>query len=336
MAHLTPGETIERINTKENITFIRWQGEFKSATTASATVMCDVHNIEFTRTVKSLMGRTATHCPECQLERLGNNSRKPDSEMVDSFMATGKFVEGTTFTRSGKMTGKRRIHWDMYCPVCATDDYATAGLCTGVFTVTRDAIVRGGPPCRCTPTAINLTDEQWEFRIKQKLSDMDKGLSYVGVTRGKTWSRSMLHLYCEDHADFDLAVFSLLFMGQGCASCSKTGFDRNKPAHLYVLKIEGHSRAFTGFGVSNQIAQRMKHHAMKLAREGLTITDTWTTALDGDTAHDVELRLMREFPIVNQNISGFIKEATHIDYFPDVVRFVETVLLPEVELLAIL
>jgi hypothetical protein len=330
---ITREEVEERINNKEPLKFIQWEGEYSGTRKSVAKVVCTRHNTEFLLRVTMLTGRTKDFCPACKRDKLGSNSRMPDSEITSKFAATGGFAEGTLFTRSARVTRGKRLHWNVFCPKCATDEYANAGLCTGWFEAEVQSLRDGNPPCRCSSTAINLSPAQWDYRVTKHLENRETGLSFVRIEKGRTWTRSKLIVSCKEHGTFDTKVFSVLFMGQGCPSCAKTGFDRNKASHIYVLKIEGIHKSFTGYGISNNLKQRMAHHRRTLNKLGLTITDSFALATSGDAAYLAECQLKEKFPVVNQGISGFMKEATLFENFPIAVEFVKS--FSEVELSAV-
>lgn len=69
----TAEEYIERINTKQNIKFVRWDGEFKS-NRSKAICRCDVDGYEWSATINNLIDRN-TGCPYCA--RYGKTEEQP-------------------------------------------------------------------------------------------------------------------------------------------------------------------------------------------------------------------------------------------------------------------
>lgn len=315
-----PDEVMSEILSKNrNIEFIRWQGEYSTMANSYALMRCIVHQSEFVAKPCNMLHRNNS-CHKCYTEAKSDASRRPDDECIAQFRATGKFAEGTIFTRTGRVN--KRKSWKVYCPVCAADEYAQAGLCDGNFTSTSMGLVLGRLPCRCSART-KLTDAQWEFRINKELDRRNNGVSLVRITKTKTWISSILHLYCEEHGDFSAPVFNYLHGGTGCPSCAKTGFDPLKPAHLYVLKIEGNLTEFTGYGISNYIDNRMDRHRRVLAKYGFYITDHKFLPVKGEDAFKIENSISKQFPIYGQCMEGFRKEATYADRFLDVISFVE-------------
>lgn len=114
-----------------------------------------------------------------------------------------------------------------------------------------------------------------------------------------------------------------LSAGHRPCRCPASGFKRSLPAHLYVLKVIGESNSFTGFGVSNNLPQRICSHIRNLSKEGLEIMEDSSFSLDGALAHSLEGAIKQKFPRNAQDILGFKFEATLLELYPDVVKFVE-------------
>lgn len=76
---------------------------------------CPKHGDWDTNTIKNLLN-CDNGCPTCAYE----NSHMPDEYMVARFMATGSYVEGTTFERipGKKDKSGRNCFWKVYCPAC--------------------------------------------------------------------------------------------------------------------------------------------------------------------------------------------------------------------------
>lgn len=70
---LTPDERIEQINAKPNITFVRWDGDFKGGR-SKAVCRCEIDDYEWSATVDHLINR-GTGCPYCA--RYGKTEEQP-------------------------------------------------------------------------------------------------------------------------------------------------------------------------------------------------------------------------------------------------------------------
>ena len=70
----TEDEQIDRINTQENIKFVRWDGEFKG-TAGKAVVRCRIDSYEWSAAVADLTKNNPTGCPYCA--RYGKTEEQP-------------------------------------------------------------------------------------------------------------------------------------------------------------------------------------------------------------------------------------------------------------------
>lgn len=66
-------------------------------------------------------------------------------------------------------------------------------------------------------------------------------------------SREKVEIICKEHGSFMMKPNNHL-SGQGCPSCSKSGFDKNKDGYVYFL----HGNGFVKVGITNKITQRLK------------------------------------------------------------------------------
>ena len=64
----TADEQVDRINARENIEFVRWDGEFKSSK-SKAIVRCQIDGYEWSTRVAILTAGTPTGCPQCSGKR---------------------------------------------------------------------------------------------------------------------------------------------------------------------------------------------------------------------------------------------------------------------------
>lgn len=111
-------------------------------------------------------------CKSCQKVKL----RTPDKEMINRFLSTGKFTEGTTFKRIfNEGSNSSFIPWEYNCPVCSNDIYVRNNLCKGVFYCLSSSLKRGHRSCRCSKV-YQWTKDQREFGIKRICKE--NGLSF--------------------------------------------------------------------------------------------------------------------------------------------------------------
>ena len=143
---------------------------------------------------------------------------RDDEARVSIFKGTGKFPEGSTFTRSS-LKDKRgeSCIWEYTCPTCSEDKYVKAGVCTGVFLSTNNALKLGKLPCRCT-IGKGYTKPQRGFDILEKLKECS-GLfrGWIGkYTNGKD---SKFKWCCKEGHD-NITKVAPFLGGTRCRVCS--------------------------------------------------------------------------------------------------------------------
>lgn len=323
----TPEQVIYKLSTqKQGTTFVRWHGEFVNQRTCKAVMRCDVHACEYVTNVQNLLAGKTTKCPECYKDSLKIRLQSrvvPDGGYTDIFMATGAYAEGTTFSRHERSDSRGvRHYWNVYCPVCAEDEYAKAGLCVGTFIAHVNTLKSGGAPCRCSKR-YNLTDEQWLFRIQKEIERRADGSSLVRIERNSSWSKCIVHLHCAKHESYQSTLNNFLYGGTACPSCATNGFDPSKPASFYVLRAYSDSVEFTGYGIAGDVDSRLKVHRRNLRQGGFLISEIETFSLQGENAFEIERRVKAKFPLFGQATEGFRKEATYSWLFDDLVAFAE-------------
>lgn len=118
----------------------------------------------------------------------GSLARKPDEEMIATFINTCAFPEGTRFTRNSerKSKGGVRVYWDIYCPVCDLTN-----------TSTYSSLQEGRVPCNCCVVKppcyayihllsesiikFGITNSLSRFRLKQQSAAYGKNLIEIGT-----------------------------------------------------------------------------------------------------------------------------------------------------------
>lgn len=111
-------------------------------------------------------------CIECSIEKSSISNRKPDSEMIQSFLDAGIYAEDTIFKRAeGRF-------WCIYCPDCGVEYKRNGGN-----------IRNTGRGCNCADLQhysyiLNITDKGVSVGVKFGISrDVNRRLSRI---RGKT------------------------------------------------------------------------------------------------------------------------------------------------------
>lgn len=102
-----------------------------------------------------------------------------------------------------------------------------------------------------------------------------------------------------------LTTLSDIKRGRGCPKCAKTGFDRDKPAHFYVVSFSD----VVGFGISNYVKERLWKHKTTISRRGWSMTVLQVYSGSGADIEDMEIYLKNKLPIYNAGVKGFKTES---------------------------
>ena len=204
-------------------------------------------------------------CPECRITATKEANTKPDSALIQSFMATGAYPEGTTFTRNTTRKNKAGhiAYWDVFCPICSNDEFVSNELCSGIFVSYAGNLQRGNKPCRCNTHSYQWTQAQIEYRI-QKVCDSE-GLGFKGFTdKGYTGTNKSKHLWTcsKGHLCDSTTVHSFLNNDIRCKTCRDesgigNGFypDRTEEQdYLYIISFDNQ---YIKVGRSFDVIQRM-------------------------------------------------------------------------------
>lgn len=129
-------------------------------------------------------------------------------------------------------------------------------------------------------------------------------------------SSRKVKIICKEHGYFYQNPSDHL-KGTGCTSCAKYGFDKNKPAILYYIKIEIDGSIFYKIGITNiGIDARFKKH-----KEKITILFAKQFEI-GQSALEEERRILKLFKeyryiglpvIIDGNTELFIQDVLGVD-----------------------
>lgn len=172
-------------------------------------------------------------CSECQR----TDSNKPDQEMIYSFMASGKFLDGTTFTRNTKIRSSRGklCYWDVRCPRCSEDEYVENGLCNGVFTCFSGDLGKGVISYRCSKS-YRWNSGQREYQINE--IGKKEGILFKGWVSEKGYTKvsSLFKWECKNKHPCTSSVSSFINKGRRCKTCAASGFNPGNSAYLYIVR----------------------------------------------------------------------------------------------------
>lgn len=321
-AHLTSEQFLlkaKRLADKANSTILSIESGDRS--TCKVEVVCNKHNIKFSRSVTSYLHKSQ-NCPVCARESISRNQRVDDEYFLDIIHSKGQFENGEIFCRS--FTKNSVVHWCYRCPKCSTDEYALAGVCSGIFHCNPYSLRDGVLPCRCNKKFIRNKQQQ-EYLIKKVLLE-ENASPKLSFNRWETEyknDKSMFVLSCEGHGDRLVSVAKFLQRNRRCATCTKGGFDRSKPTDVYVLLASKGVDCFTGYGISNKFKTRLTTHKRNLKLAGYVLEKSNKYPTTGEIALKIEGQLKENFPCYSQEIEGFRKEATYGSFYDEVEYFIK-------------
>lgn len=262
-------------------------------------------------------------CKSCGIERTAEASRKSDEEQIASFMKTGKFLDGTFFMKSRrKSSSGDASYWVYYCPKCSEDDYVKAGVCNGMFESHSGCLQSGIQSCRCGKYSRKSKDVR-KYEILKRIDNENLPYEFVGFVGDGYGIHDKITIKCDHHGCYDISISGFLHSKSRCSACGMTGFAQQRDGTVYVMKVSGISGEFTGYGITNNIKQRMSCHKRNLKDNGFMIEDHFTIKTSGRTALSIETSLKQAFPIHSQQVVGFAKEATYYDNYYKVIEFIQ-------------
>ncbi|QKE60599.1 hypothetical protein KPP_11861 [Klebsiella phage KPP-1] len=230
------------------------QGEFLGQNTLVKRG-CALHG-SFTQEFKFL--KKGYKCPSCKGLNISRSKFQKDEDHISDFYNTGMFKEGTIFGRS---LGKKDM-WSYRCPVCSEDEFVSSGLCSGIFTSSRDNLKAGKMPCRCVTKKYKKTEDV-AFVVKNILKK--KGLSFRLVATGDfNGAKTPVTLECKLHGFFETQIQQIKKAKHGCPKCA-----------------DSHTSGFLRFKQS-QVEDRCRANALKHHLDFISVskdTKSWVDAV---------------------------------------------------------
>lgn len=274
-------------------------------------LLCGIHGVWRTSTMHSFM--THGGCPACGMQRtfkaVSKTKRILDDDWVERFLATGKYHDKISFKRQFNIE-----RWIVSCEICASDVYASAGLCNGEFDANQQSLANGDLPCRCAGTK-RLTPMQRE--LQASMIAESEGYSFVGWDGEYENPKTRAIFNCPDHGNFKLRYDSFLYAGTRCTGCfGACGFQRDKPSYVYTLESE--CGAYIKVGISNQPERRHKALAKATPFEFYA---TGVYQLSGADALNLETGAHRKF--MSAGFTGFDGATEWLRYDPDIIQYIE-------------
>lgn len=220
-------EREQQINNLPNITFVRWDGEYRNAH-SKAVCRCTADGFEWSAAVTNLTdGRQG--CPRCA----GNQKRTAQGQ-IDQInkLPNVTFVRWDCEYRNSKSRAVCR------CDIDGCEWSATVGSMT-----------TGGKGC---PQCGGVRRWSESERVEQinRLTNATF-VRWDTVFRG---ARSKVVCCCDSGHEWVVTVYSLLSNGSGCPQCAEYGYNPSKPGTLYALRSE--CGTMVKIGISNDYEQR--------------------------------------------------------------------------------
>lgn len=251
-------------------------------------------------TTVSTLINTPRECPNCARVCAGESSRKSDEKGCEKFLATGKFPEGSIFTRSEIPNSKGHYtNWDMYCPLCSHDTYVQEGICNGVFTSSGANLSSGCIPCRCSHThkwSTELRTHQLTnlcISIGGEFCDWETDSGYSG-------KKSRFNWICKEGHERNSSITSFTKKPTCgiCTSGSGNGFYKDRIAekdYLYVVICDGFIKVGRTFNLSVRFKAFKDRHGVKDLRVLRVYTNNHDTvfSIEQDTHYRLECKGFR-------------------------------------------
>lgn len=196
-------------------------------------INCEKHG-EWLTTVKNFCA--GRRCPKCAREYTGNVNKSN----TEDFITKARVIHGDTYDYSETEYHLSNIRCRI---VCKTH---------GSFKITPEKHLagRGCPSCGRASRDNFKRDDFAKFTTKARKVHGNKydysKVKYIG-------SSLKISIACSKHGVF-LQTPNSHLSGQGCPSCSKSGFDQTKPATLYAIRSD--CGQYVKIGITNNFEQR--------------------------------------------------------------------------------
>lgn len=201
----------------------------------------------------------------------------------------GKENQVTVLQRTSKKSGNYFLY-EVFCQKCHEDAELFG---EAKFYITKQHLLSGILPCGCGKRR-NWSKDQYEIRCRRKCKEHNFTFNHFE----EYWENidTKLSVTCQEGHTWWISIDNLL-RGKRCPSCAKFGFKKNKPAWIYLLKVLG-KQEFAGFGITNNLEQRIKAHKAKLLQHECVIDELESFIFeDGSLALNIETKLKNNFTI---------------------------------------
>lgn len=254
--------------------------------------------------------------------RLFCNSSRSEYEVstISSFLA-GIGNQGKNFSGGERMdrynlenlnhcvwdTGKKSTShsvFGFYCKVCDNNGFDS------VFEIVSNSLFKGHIPCYCSGTKKNISGDHIVENCRREVFQQRlNGVEVIGAYKKKSyWYPVFL---CDIHG-----VYSRRYgTGCHCLKCNPplTGYDKTKQGSLYLLEIQTDSGTILGYGITNNINNRLTTHLKNLKELGYKILSTRVFEGSGTKVLAVEnsIKTLHKTGLID--CEGFRRESISID-----------------------
>ncbi len=262
----TVDEFLQKIHTKfGDAIIVTPPAEPVEWTKITLTCTCKMHGIFYKKPYKLL---ESTGCPEC------SKSLRHRLNFTD-FVKKAKLLHKNMYEYSSENYNGTRSKIHITCKT------------HGIFTqrVSEHLSGHGCPGCS---KQISAQKHRKPFSDFENKANEIHNFKYTYKENTYTAIKDKVVITCPIHDDFKQAAYSHL-QGVGCPLCATSGFDEQKPAILYYLKVNG-GQAYK-IGITNKTVQeRFSNTELQL----IEIIHTQYFPL-GKTAYLIEQKLLNEF-----------------------------------------
>lgn len=246
---------ISSLATERGFTFLGWSEPYKKAKTKCVMVCPNGHTTE---TIQMDNFKGGQGCKLCQIEKMARSQTKTDGEHIADFMATGRFLPGTIFTKERR---GYRSYWSYICPVCSNDEYVSAKLCSGVFNSCESSLKIGTRTCRCSD-CYHFTKEQQTYRLKKLCEDL--GYTFIGFVKSTAYGiKDRFKYLCEEHGVQEVCLNNFINSNSRCPSC----VGKNQLEGYINAIYDGELPVALKFGIATASTRRVREQNRKSAFE---------------------------------------------------------------------
>lgn len=272
----------QQINDLPNITFVRWDGEYRN-NRSRAVCHCD-NGHEWGASVNSLLKVNGHGCPKCAVDK----QRKPREQCEQEI---------------NKMDDVRFVRWDGEYRNSASKAVVRCTIDGHMWSAIVNNLLSFGTGCpKCAAKTIADKKRKPRQECEQEIDNIP-GVMFICWKDEYRGARSYVTVQCTaDGHEWDARVGHLLHSGTGCPKCAVSGYNPSKHGTLYALLSE--CRRYVKIGISNDYKRRLVELAtatpFAFERIGL---------IHGDGAYiaslEKQIHSMTEQALFNETFNGY-------------------------------